>query len=332
MTETMKIWTGAEVPRVGLGCWAIGGPMKAGDLPTYYGSVDDKQSRAALRLGYEMGARVFDTAANYGAGHSENLIGEEISQFDDAVIVTKFGYVVDEVDKTWGPYLVSPEGIRQTINDSRRRLRRDVIDLALLHINEFPAGDAAPIFETLSALHEEGKVKAFGWSTDFIESASAFAHLPGFVAIENDYNVFTPAKEVMALCENNGFVSLSRLPLGMGLLTGKYRPDDALKSDDIRAQDVDWLRFFRHGKPNAAYLEGMAAIRDLLQTGGRTLAQGALGWILAKSPVALPVPGFKTEAQVRDNLGVNEKGPLPDNVMAEIDTVLADFSTVDADT
>ncbi|MBU1174864.1 MAG: aldo/keto reductase [Alphaproteobacteria bacterium] len=329
MTVTMKIWTGSSVPRVGMGCWAIGGPMKAGDLPTYYGAVDDDESRRALRLAYDLGARVFDTAANYGAGHSETLIGEEISRYDDAVIVTKFGYVVDEVDKTWGPYLVSPEGIRQTINDSRRRLRRDVIDLALLHINEFPAEEAEPIFEALVGLHEEGKIRAFGWSTDFIESARAFAHLPGFVAIENDYNVFTPAREVMALCEQDGFVSLSRLPLAMGLLTGKYRPDDKLAGDDIRAQNVSWLRFFKNGKPNAAYLDGIAAIRDLLQTGERTLAQGALGWILAKSPVALPVPGFKTEAQVRDNLGTLEKGPLPAAVMTEIDKVLKDFAVID---
>ena len=259
------------------------------------------------------------------------LVGEEISGFEDAVIVTKFGYVVDEVDRTWGPYLVAPEGIRQTINDSRRRLKRDVIDLALLHINEFPAGDAAPIFETLAALVEEGKIRAFGWSTDFIDSARAFADLPGFVAIENDYNVFTPASEVMALCAQKNLVSLSRLPLAMGLLTGKFRPEDNLAHDDIRAQNADWLRFFRKGKPNAAYLEGLSAIRELLQSGGRSLAQGALGWILAKSPLALPVPGFKTEAQVRDNFGAVEKGPLSENVMAEIDRVLAGFSTEDAD-
>ncbi len=329
MTKTMKLWTGAAVPRVGVGCWAIGGPMKTGDVPTSYGAVDDKESRRALRLAYEMGARVFDTAANYGAGHSETLIGEEIARHDDAVIVTKFGYVVDEVDRTWGPALVTPEGIRQTINDSRRRLRRDMIDLALLHINEFPAAEAGPIFETLSVLREEGKIKAFGWSTDFTDSAKAFAELEGFVAIENDFNVFTPARGVMALCESRNLTSLSRLPLAMGLLTGKYRPDDMLAKDDVRAQPLNWLRFFKNGRPSAAYLERLAALRELLQANGRSLAQGALGWILARSPAALPVPGFKTEAQVRDNLGANEKGALPDDAMAEIDTILAGFAAIE---
>lgn len=325
MTEMMKIWTGAQVPRVGMGCWAIGGRITHDDVPTFYGQVDDAESRRALRLSYELGARVYDTAANYGAGHSETLLGDEIARNDDAVIVTKFGYVVDEQARTWGPQLVTPEGIRKTIDDSRRRLRRDRLDLVLLHINEYPAEDAGPIFETMAELNQEGIVAAFGWSTDFIASARAFADLPGFVAVENDYNVFTPAREVMALCEARGFVSLSRLPLAMGLLTGKFTPDTAFGNNDIRAQKLDWLRFFRSGRPDADYLEQVAALRELLQTGGRSLAQGALGWILAASPIALPVPGFKTEEQVRDNFGAAEKGALPPSVMAEIDAMLKSF-------
>jgi aryl-alcohol dehydrogenase-like predicted oxidoreductase len=148
---------------------------------------------------------------------------------------------------------------------------------------------------------------------------------PHFAAFENDFNVFTPAAELMRLAEEKGKVSISRLPLAMGLLTGKFKPDQSLNGDDVRAQAHPWLRFFKDGKPSATYLEQTAALRDLLQTGGRSLAQGALGWILARSPVALPVPGFKSEAQVTDNLGANEKGPLPASVMAEIDAVLAKF-------
>ena len=67
---------------------------------------------------------------------------------------------------------------------------------------------------------------------------------------------------------------------------------------------------------------GLDSIRDLLSTGGRTLAQGALAWILARSPVTLPIPGFKTEAQIHDNLGTLDKGPLPRHVMQEIDVLL----------
>ncbi len=325
MTTSMRLWSGAEVPRVGMGCWAIGGPVNEDQPSTSYGAVDDAVSRRALRLGYELGARVFDTAAYYGAGHSEMLVGAEISPHDDAVIVTKFGYDVDSANRRVGPDNVTPEGIRRTIEGSRKRLRRDRIDLALLHLNGMDPALAPQVFDTLEVLVAEGKVAAYGWSTDFMPQALSAVDYPHFVAFENDYNVFTPAAALMRLAEEKGKISLSRLPLAMGLLTGKFRPDDKLNSDDVRAQAHSWLMFFKNGKPNATYLGRIAALRDLLQAGGRTLAQGALGWILARSPVALPVPGFRSEAQVRDNLGANEKGPLPATVMAEIDAILAGF-------
>ncbi len=329
MTVKMKTWTGADVPRVGMGCWAIGG-LTANDGPsTNYGTVDDANSRKALRLGYELGARVFDTAAGYGAGHSEMLIGEEISHHADAVIVTKFGYDVDDEKRIKGADNVTPEGIRNTIDGSRRRLRRDRLDLALLHLNGMDPALTQQVFDTLETLVDKGWIAAYGWSTDFMPQALSAVDYPHFVAFENDYNVFTPATELMALAEQKGKISLSRLPLAMGLLTGKFKPEQTLNSNDVRAQAYDWLRFFKHGKPNAAYLERLGALRELLQTDGRSLAQGALGWILAKSPVALPVPGFKTEAQVRDNFGAAEKGSLPAAVMAEIDTVLAGFAAID---
>lgn len=325
----MRIWNGNDVPRVGLGCWAIGGPSRNQGPSTSYGPVDDAESRRALRLGYELGARVFDTAAGYGAGHSEMLVGEEISPFEDAVIVTKFGYDVDDVNQINGPDNVTPQGIRNTIEGSRRRLKRDRLDLALLHLNGMDPVLAPQVFDTLEILVAEGRIAAYGWSTDFLPQALSAVDYPHFVAFENDYNVFLRAEELMNLAERKGKISLSRLPLAMGLLTGKFKPGDPLKRDDVRAQAFDWLRFFKDGKPNAAYLAQIAALRDLLQTDGRTLAQGALGWILARSPIALPVPGFKTEAQVRDNLGANEKGPLPVSVMAEIDRVLAGFDQID---
>jgi len=73
--QTMKIWTGRDIPRIGVGCWAIGGDVLAGQTHTGYGHVDDAHSLAGLRLADEMGARLFDTAAYYGGGHSERLLG-----------------------------------------------------------------------------------------------------------------------------------------------------------------------------------------------------------------------------------------------------------------
>lgn len=318
MTTAMTLWNGRAVPRIGLGCWAIGGTTRNEGPSTSYGRADDSQSRAALRAGYEMGARVFDTAAAYGAGHSEMLVGEEISHHDDAIIITKFGVEVDFEANLKGAVNTTPAGIRGIIEGSRSRLKRDCLDLVLLHVNDMDTALVPQVFDTLEALVGEGRIAAYGWSTDFMPQARAAADYPHFVAFENDYNVFTPATELMDFAQERGFVSISRLPLAMGLLTGKYAPGATLNSDDVRAQSHDWLRFFKDGKPSADYLNRLSAIRDLLQSGGRSLPQGALSWILARSPIALPVPGFRNEAQVRDNLGALEKGPLPADVMAEI--------------
>jgi aryl-alcohol dehydrogenase-like predicted oxidoreductase len=108
----------------------------------------------------------------------------------------------------------------------------------------------------------------------------------------------------------------------MGMLTGKYNAGARIPAGDVRAEPLDWMTFFKNGVANPDYVTRLEVIRELLTSGGRTLAQGALGWILARSPVALPVPGFKTPEQVRDNLGALEKGPLPNSVMHEIDVLL----------
>ena len=320
--ETMTIWTGKAVPRIGMGCWAIGGDVLAGQTHTAYGNVDDAQSLAGLKLADEMGARLFDTAAYYGGGHSERLLGQTFGDRDDIVIVTKFGTEVDAETRRAGDTDLSPEGIRASVERSRKNLRRDRLDLLLFHINHHPPEQSVEVFDTLEALRSEGRIGAYGWSNDDVTGVRAFADRAGFVAIENDFNVFTPATELMAYAEDKHLVAISRLPLAMGMLTGKYNTGARIPAGDVRAEPLDWMTFFKNGVANPEYVKRLEAIRELLTTGGRTLAQGALGWILARSPVALPVPGFKTPEQVRDNLGALEKGPLPATVMHEIDVLL----------
>jgi aryl-alcohol dehydrogenase-like predicted oxidoreductase len=128
------------------------------------------------------------------------------------------------------------------------------------------------------------------------------------------------------MCEANNLASLNRSPLAMGFLTGKFGTETRLPAHDVRAAGHSWVRFFDDGRPRPDHLRRLAEMRELLRTGGRTLAQGALGWILARSPSTFPIPGFKTEAQVRENLGALEMGPLSAATMAEIGAVLGSRS------
>ncbi|MGB3337297.1 MAG: aldo/keto reductase [Devosia sp.] len=316
MTQTITLWDGRSVPRVGIGCWAIGGPVTVS-----YAGANDVDSLAGLRAADEMGAKLFDTSSAYGFGHSERLLGQAFGERDDIVIVTKFGYSGDPESGLGYPPDVTPTGIRRSIDASRRNLRRDRLDLALLHINEHPPEEAGPVFDTLQALVTEDKIAAFGWSTDAVDSVRAFADRPGFVAVEHDFNLFDRAEAMMDFVAERNLLALGRLPLAMGLLTGKYNQGQRVADGDIRASAYDWLKFFSGGAATTDFVVRLEAVRELLTSDGRSLAQGALGWILARSPHA-PVPGFRTEAQVRDNLGALAKGALGPNVMAEIDTIL----------
>ena len=88
---TITLWNGREIPRLGMGCWAIGGPFFAGDTPLGWGDVDDDESVEAIDRAIALGIRFFDTASNYGAGHSEEVLGRAIGNRDDIIVATKFG-------------------------------------------------------------------------------------------------------------------------------------------------------------------------------------------------------------------------------------------------
>jgi aryl-alcohol dehydrogenase-like predicted oxidoreductase len=132
--------------------------------------------------------------------------------------------------------------------------------------------------------------------------------------VQHHLNVLEDAPEVLALCERENLASINRGPLAMGLLSGKFTADSRLSGNDVRGSGAPWL--------SALVLDGLAAIRELLTADGRTLVQGALGWIWARSGQTVPIPGFKTVAQAEENAGALQHGPLSAERMAEIDEVL----------
>lgn len=324
---TITLWDGRAIPRLGIGCWAIGGPWGTPDgTPLGYGAVDDGQSVRAIHRALDLGLRFFDTADVYGAGHSERILGEALKGRDEAVVATKFGNRFDEESKValgameLGDDLGAAAG--QAVEASLRRLKRERIDLAQLHLNTLPVEAARPIFDALERLREAGKLGAYGWSTDFPERAKTFARYPGFASVQHSLNLFFAAPSMLALAERENLISINRSPLAMGLLTGKYGAGDALPADDVRQNTFGWMDYFKDGRVAPEFAERLERIRHLLTTGGRTPAQGALGWILARSPRTLPIPGFRTVRQVEENAGALRFGPLPPAIMAEIETLI----------
>jgi aryl-alcohol dehydrogenase-like predicted oxidoreductase len=95
-----------------------------------------------------------------------------------------------------------------------------------------------------------------------------------------------------------------------------------LPADDVRVTNPSWLRFFVDGKPSPEYFQAREAVRDVLTSGGRTLVQGALAWFWARSPRLIPIPGVRTVAQVEENAGALEFGPLTAEELAQVESVL----------
>lgn len=316
--------SGIEVSAVGFGCWPIGGTFTLDGKPDGYGKADDAQSLRALRVAVDNGITFFDTADAYGTGHSEAVLGQAFSGMRDRVVLcTKFGFTYDAQARALTGNDVSPAYIRWACEQSLGRLRTDYIDLYTIHVGDLSEGDARAALDTLAALRNEGKIRAYCWSTGSPAAGELLAACGG-VALMHECNVLRPNQELLALCERNHLASIDIFPLGMGLLGGKYDSASRFSRDEVRGSGHTWVSYFKDGAPVSAYLEKLGAIREVLRSDGRTIAQGALCWILAKSPVTVPIPGFKTEAQALDNARALSFGPLSPAQMAQIDALLAE--------
>jgi aryl-alcohol dehydrogenase-like predicted oxidoreductase len=257
----------------------------------------------------------FDTADVYGCGHSERVLGRALFGRDDVVIATKFGYTYDEATRESPGTDATSAYIRAACEESLRRLGRSAIDLYFFHLGDYPVESADDVIATLEDLAAEGKIRSFGWSTDDAARAEAIARSSWCAAIEQAFNVLDGDIATLEVCERHELASVVRSPLGMGLLAGGITRSSTFSDSDLRRSwDLD-------GK-DGRRLDALASIRGILTQDGRTLAQGALGWLLARSTSFVPIPGIRTVPQAEDNSGALRLGALSDQQMADIHAVL----------
>lgn len=309
-----------EVSALGMGCWAIGGPFsRSGGAAMGWGDVDDDESIRAIHAAIEMGITLFDTANNYGAGHSEEVLGRALKgRRDQVTIATKFGSVFDEEQRMHLD--ISPEideaFIRDALEGSLRRLQTDHIDFYQLHVGNYDADKAETLPPILEKLVQEGKIRWYGWSTDLPDRAAIFAKGEHCTGIQHRLNVFWDAAEMLDLCAQHNLASINKQPLSSGILTGKFRTDTTFPENDGR-HGINFND--ERGQLRLKQVEGM---REILTSGGRTITQGALAWIWGRSPLTIPIPGFKTVKQVQENAGAMQFGALSPDQMRQIDQIL----------
>jgi aryl-alcohol dehydrogenase-like predicted oxidoreductase len=234
---------------------------------------------------------------------------------------------VDEAAKSVTAYDGSEElgdvaaRLRTDLDASLARLNTDYVDLYQLHVWGLSINRALEVRGELQALVQMGKVRTYGWSTDRLDAVAAFSTSPNCSTVQQQFSVLDGNAELLAYCEQHNLASINRGPLGMGLLTGKFTPGATFNTDDVR-QHADWHPGFKNGKPTQAWLDALASIREVLTSGGRTLAQGALAWLWGRSPKTIPIPGFKTVQQIEENCKALAFGPLSPDQMREIDQIL----------
>ena len=318
-----------EVSALGMGCWAIGGPWtwaQPGDepFPAGWGDTDDEESIRAIHVALDMGVNFFDTAANYGAGHSEVVLGRALQgRRDKVVIATKFGHIVNEQEKT---VYADPDqiikNVRTDVENSLRRLQTSYIDIYQLHQGKYDPKLALELQSILEELVSAGKIRWYGWSTDTVNSAREFArgaHSAHCTSIQFRLNAIYDNAEMRKVCADFDLAGINKDPLNKGFLTGKFNSTSTFPDNDNRS-GVDFSSAEVQNR-----LKVVDELRDILTSNGRTMAQGALAYIWALDERMVPIPGFKSVKQVTENAGAMEFGPLTEAQVKEIQGIVGKY-------
>ena len=315
-----------EVSALGMGCWAIGGPWTWAQpgresFPAGWGNTDDDESIHAVHAAMEMGVNFFDTAANYGAGHSEVVLGQALQgKRDKVVIATKFGHIVNEQEKTvYGDTDQIIRNVRTDVENSLRRLQTDFIDIYQLHEGGYDPRLALELQSVLEDLVSAGKIRWYGWSTDVVDSARQFAAGEHCTSIQFRLNAIYDNPEMRGVCADFDLAGINKDPLNKGVLTGKFNSASTFPENDIRSRE-------NFSNPDVLKrLKIVDEIRDILTSDGRTMAQGALAYIWALDERMVSIPGFKSVKQVQDNAGAMGFGPLTEAQVKEIQTIVGKY-------
>jgi aryl-alcohol dehydrogenase-like predicted oxidoreductase len=307
---------GPEITTLGFGTWALAGSYRFG-----WGAADDKESIAAIRRAVEAGVNWIDTAATYGDGHSEEVVGRALEPLrvgEEVLVFTKCG-------RPWRGgevyFDLRPQSIREECEASLRRLRVDRIDLYQFHWPDF--GTGTPVEDSWATMIElvgEGKVRWAGvanFDLPLLERCEAIRHVDSLQPPLSLLNRHA-RRELIPWARAHGTGVIAYSPMASGLLTGSFNREglDRLAEDDWRRrgpafQEPDFSR-------NLALVERLEPIAARL---GDTVASLALAWVLAVPGVTGAIVGGRRPSQLDDWLDAADLA-LDEQAAAEIEVAL----------
>jgi aryl-alcohol dehydrogenase-like predicted oxidoreductase len=311
--------TGIRVSEIGFGAWAIGGSAEASGVPIGWGKSSDDDSLAAIRRARDLGVTFFDTADSYGFGRSESLLGIVLSRHrKDVVIATKVGVVRTSTGDLRKDF--SKQHIYHAVYGSLKRLRSDYIDVYQMHnptIDDLQRGE---IQEVMEQLQDDGKIRFWGVSISTVQEGLEIVRRGWGHTLQVLYNVLNqaPADELLPLAKERGFGVIARVPLASGLLTGKYREGATFPGDDIRQS-------FLTSRRMSEVTQRVDEVKAIVGGTARSIAEGALRFVLANDAVSTVIPGARTARQVESNVAATE-APLPPDVVQKLRVRLGDYN------
>jgi aryl-alcohol dehydrogenase-like predicted oxidoreductase len=305
--------TDMDITPVGFGAWAIGGA----DWAVGWGEQDDAKSVAAIRHAVERGVNWIDTAAIYGLGHSEEIVGRALKEIPAAqrpYVFTKCGLIWDENDRRAFPRQVgAPASIKRECEASLKRLGVERIDLYQMH---WPAKDGTQVedyWRAMLDLKKEGKVRAVGLSNHNVaqlEEAESIGHVdtlqPPFSAIKREF-----AGNELPWCREHDTGVIVYSPMQAGLLTGAFSEERAAKlpKDDWRSRDEEFT-----GAKLKANLELAATMKRIAERHGVPAAAVAVAWTLSWPGVSGAIVGARAPEQIDGWIGAATLTLTPDDL------------------
>ena len=283
------------VSALGLGCMS----MSMG-----YGVADDATSERLLQESLDVGYTFLDTAAMYGMGHNESLIGRALKhRRDEYILASKCGIAKG----TDGNIALDgrPEILKQTCEQSLQRLQTDVIDLYYLH----RVDPKVPVEESVGALADlvaEGKIRTIGLSEVSTATLRRAHAIHPITAVQSEYSLWarTPERQILDACQDLGITFVPFSPLGRAFFTGCAKDVTELEEGDLRTT-IARPRF----EPDvfAVNQQLLKPYAEIAQSQGCSMAQLALAWILAKADNRLvPIPGTKHIEYMKENAAAGD--------------------------
>ena len=309
-------YTGVPLTTIGLGTWAIGG----GGWAFAWGEQDDADSIATIRRALDLGINWIDTAAVYGLGHSEEIVGRAIAgRRHEVFIATKCGRVWDEGSTT--PYgRLTAESVRREAEASLRRLNIEQIDLYQIHWPN-PEPQIEEAWATIADLVKEGKVRYAGVSNFNVAQLQRIQPIHPVASLQPPYSMLARGveDELLSYCAAHQIGVIVYSPMQAGLLTGKVTrewveqlPDDDWRKRNPRFRDPEL-------SANLALVEGL---RPIAERAGKTVAQLALAWVLRRPEVTAAIVGARRPAQIEETVAASD-WDLSAEEIAAIDALLA---------